>query len=245
MTSESNTCQSKPPLTPFGSGATISMNRLKIDERAEQAKQSMPPSKTPLPEGFSSRERLLAAAKRLMAEGGYERISTATIAREAGTSESQLVRYFGTKAGLLEAIFNEAWAPLNPRIAQLVAAATTARDAVITVLAAMIEVFDRDPDLARLLLFESRRLRGDDGEIHLSKGFQDFAALVVHLIERGQSDGSFNRKLNPLAVTSALLGVSEGMIRDPLLAADQGQTAPFSEAEIREVFNAIVLGLGP
>lgn len=205
----------------------------------------MPPSKPPLPEGVSSRERLLAAAKRLMAEGGYERISTATIAREAGTSESQLVRYFGTKAGLLEAIFNEAWEPLNPRIAQLVAAATTARDAVITVLAAMIEVFDRDPDLARLLLFESRRLRGDDGEIRLSKGFQDFAALVVHLIERGQSDGSFNRKLNPLAVTSALLGVSEGMIRDPLLAADQGRPAPFSEAEIHAVFNAIVSGLSP
>lgn len=205
----------------------------------------MPPPRSPLIDGSSSRERLLAAAKHLMAKEGFERISTAAIAREAGTSESQLVRYFGTKVGLLEAIFNEAWEPLNPRIAQLVAAATTARDAVITVLSAMIEVFDRDPDLARLLLFESRRLRGDDGEIRLSKGFQDFSGLVVHLIERGQSDGSFNKALNPLAVTSALFGVFEGMIRDPLLAADQNRPVPFSESEIRAVFYAIVSGLGP
>ena len=70
----------------------------------------------------SSRERLLSTAKRLMAEAGYERVTTATIAREAGTSESQLVRYFGGKSGLLSAIFDESWAPLNPRIARLVAA---------------------------------------------------------------------------------------------------------------------------
>lgn len=199
----------------------------------------------PAPEAASSRDRLLVAAKRLMAVEGYERVSTASIAREAGTSESQLVRYFGSKAGLLEAVFNESWAPLNPRITQLVAAAATAREAVIKILSAMIGVFDRDQDMARLLFFESRRLRGEEGEIHLSKGFQDFAALVVHLIERGQNDGSFSKALKPLAVASALLGAAEGMIRDRLLAAYQGQPAPFPESQIRTVFQAIVLGLGP
>lgn len=204
----------------------------------------MPPE-PPAPEAASSRERLLTAAKRLMAEEGYERISTAAIAREAGTSESQLVRYFGTKAGLLEAVFNESWAPLNPRITQLVAASSTARDAVIKILSAMIGVFDRDRDMARLLFFESRRLRGDNGEIRLSQGFLDFAALVVQLIERGQNDGSFSKALKPVAVTSALLGAAEGMIRDRLLATYQGKPAPFPETQIRVVFEAIVSGLGP
>ena len=205
----------------------------------------MPPPDSPASEAASSRERLLAAAKRLMAEEGYERVSTAAIAREAGTSESQLVRYFGTKAGLLEAVFNESWAPLNPRITQLVAAASTARDAVIKILSAMIGVFDRDRDMARLLFFESRRLRGDNGEIRLSQGFLDFAALVVQLIGRGQQDGSFDKTLKPPAVTSALLGAAEGMIRDRLMAAYQGKPVPFPESQIRVVFEAIVSGLGP
>jgi len=200
---------------------------------------------TDTPNVSSSRDRLFAAAKRLMAEEGYERVSTAAIAREAGTSESQLVRYFSTKAGLLETIFNESWAPLNPELTQLVAASTTAREATLAILSAMINVFERDPDLAKLLFFESRRLRGNTAEVQLSKGFLDFAKLVVHLIERGQKDGGFSKTLQPIAVCSALLGATEGMIRDRLLATNQHQPPPFPESQIRAVFEAIISGLGP
>jgi AcrR family transcriptional regulator len=180
-----------------------------------------------------------------MAEVGYERISTAAIAREAGTSESQLVRNFGSKAGLLETIFNESWAPVNPHIARLVAAAPTARDAMITVLATMIGVFERDPHLAKLLLFEGRRVRGDSGEILLTEGFKDFAKLVVSLIERGQKDGSFSAALRPQAISSALLGAVEGMMRDRLVAAQEGRPSPFPDAQIRAVFAALISGLKP
>ena len=61
----------------------------------------------------TSRDRLLSAGKTLFGRLGYEQTSTAAIAREAGTSESQLVRYFGGKSGLLEAIFNQAWEGLT------------------------------------------------------------------------------------------------------------------------------------
>ena len=192
-----------------------------------------------------SRERLLGAAKRLMAEAGYERISTAAIAREAGSSESQLVRYFASKSGLLEAIFDQSWASLNTRIAPLVAVAPTVREAMITILATMIGAFERDPDLARLLLFEGRRVRGDSAEILLTQGFRDFATLLLRLIQRGQRDGSFSRALKPQAMTSALLGAAEGMMRDRLVAAQQNQPSPFREAHIRAVFSALVSGLGP
>ena len=197
------------------------------------------------PHASSSRNRLFAAAKRLMAEEGYERVSTAAIAREAGTSESQLVRYFTTKSGLLEAIFNESWAPLNPQLAQLVAASPTAREATLAILSAMIHALDQDPDLAKLLLFESRRVRGNHPEIQISKGYLEFATLVVHLVERGQKDGSFHTTLQPQAMSAALLGAAEGLVRERLLATNQGQPPPFPESQIRAVFKAIVSGFGP
>lgn len=196
-------------------------------------------------EGLGSRQRLLQAAKRLMAETGYERVSTATIAREAGSSESQLIRYFGSKAGLLETIFNDSWGPLNTQIAPLVAAAPSAREAMITLLSTIITAFDRDPDLARLLLFEGRRVRGDSPEILITQGFRDFAALVLRLIQRGQKDGGFSRALRPQAIVSALLGAAEGMMRDRLVAAQLKQPAPFPETHIRAVFSALISGLGP
>src|SRR5436305_722548 len=78
----------------------------------------------------SSRRRLLEAGKALFARFGFEQTSTAIIAREAGTSESQLVRYYKGKAGLLEAIFNDCWAALNQHVQGVVVAATDAREAL-------------------------------------------------------------------------------------------------------------------
>ena len=48
--------------------------------------RSMPP--------VSSHDRILMSAKHLFARNGYENTSTVAIAREAGTSESQLYETF-------------------------------------------------------------------------------------------------------------------------------------------------------
>jgi len=65
---------------------------------------------------LSSHDRILLAAKRLFAESGYENTSTVAIARDAGTSESQLMKHFGSKQGLLVAIFDRGWASIGERI---------------------------------------------------------------------------------------------------------------------------------
>src|SRR5690242_1414273 len=76
--------------------------------------------------GSGTRERLLASAKRLMADQGFERSSLEAIAHEAGVSESELQQNFSNKGALLEAVFNTAWTPLNSRIADIVMASLDA-----------------------------------------------------------------------------------------------------------------------
>jgi AcrR family transcriptional regulator len=182
----------------------------------------------------------------LFAQNGFERTSTASIAREAGTSESQLVRYYHTKTGLLEAIFNASWQMLTPEIQQVVMGATDAREALAGVLERVTDAFGRDPDLAFLLLLEGRRVRGESSEIVLSQGFIEFANLIRLLIQRGKKDGTFSVELSDDAVASAILGATEGMIRDRLMAQRVGKEAPFSIDEIRSVFLALLAGLrGP
>ena len=78
----------------------------------------------------TSRSRLLEAGKTLFAQNGYEQTSTSAIARAAGSSESQLMRYYGGKAGLLEAIFNFSWLALNQRIQNRIAASADAHEAL-------------------------------------------------------------------------------------------------------------------
>ncbi len=191
----------------------------------------------------NSRTRLLAASKSLFARLGYEQTSTAAIARHAGTSESQLVRYFAGKAGLLEAVFDEGWKPMNERVQAIVSGATNAREAILGVVSAFVLGFSRDPELAFLFLLEGRRLRGPKREIVLSKGYLAFEELTRQLIRRGQKDGSFSRGFSDAAIASALRGAAEGMIRDRIIAHRSGMIRPFSEREIQRVFAAMLEGL--
>jgi len=191
----------------------------------------------------SSRARLIAAGKSLFARVGYEQTSTAAIAHRAGTSESQLVRYFEGKAGLLQAIFDESWQPLNERALALIGAAINAREAILGVISAFVHAFAQDPELAFLFLFEGRRLRGTKHEVILSKGFLAFEELTRELIVRGQKDGSFSRGFSAAAIASAVRGTVEGMIRDRLQAERSRKVRPFSEREIGRVLSAMLAGL--
>ncbi len=191
-----------------------------------------------------SRTRLLNAARTLFARLGFEQTSTSAIAREASTSESQLVRYFGTKAGVLEAIFEEAWKPLNAKIHDMLADAGSGRAAVVGVLSAMLNAFDRDDQLATIFLFEGRRIRGDS-EVRLSHGFMEFSDVVLRLIKRGQKDGSFSPAFDAVALSAALIGAVEGMVRERLMARRAGHARPFGERQLHRIFDAMLDGFAP
>ena len=194
-------------------------------------------------EDLTSRQRLIVAARALFANHGYEQTSTAAIAREAGTSESQLIRYFKSKAGLLETVFNDSWEPLNKEIQRRVVAATNVREALTSVLECVIESFSKDHEVAYLLLFEGRRIRGASSEINLSSGFREFEHLLGVLIGRGKRDATFAMSLNDRAIGAALLGLAEAMIRERIIAERTGQPDPFTDTEIRAVFDAFMDGV--
>ena len=197
----------------------------------------------PSAEPGSSRTRLLQAAKRLFALQGYEQTATSAIAREAGTSESQLMRYFGGKVGLLDALFNEAWSDLNGRVRAAIDSSASPRDALLESLQSIATALARDPDLATLLLFEGRRMRGDEPRVRVSEGFNAFAELTRALVRRAQTARELDARLDAAAVTSALIGAGEAMIRDRVRARSTGGRA-FAEREIRRTLEAMLAGFG-
>ena len=191
----------------------------------------------------TSRQRLLRAARALFAQHGYEQASTAAIAHDAETSESQLIRYFKSKAGLLEAVFNDSWEPLNREIQQRVMKAANVREALTSTLECVIEAFSKDHDIAYILLFEGRRIRGSSSEIALSRGFREFEKLLAVLIARGKRDGTFASHLNDNALAAAILGLAESMIRERIIAERTGAPNPFTDEEVRTVFEALMDGV--
>jgi len=186
-------------------------------------------------------DRLVAAGKTLFSRLGYEQTSTSAIAREAGTSESQLMRYFGGKAGLLDAIFNESWTRVISRFTEEIPAAAAAHDTILGMFRITIDAFGSDREMAVLFLFEGRRIRGT--EVLLSRGFLQFYQTLQSVIRRGQEDGSFRRDLDPVVLAAALLGAAEGMIRDRVLLERRGEKHPFEDAIIAKTFVAILEGV--
>ena len=192
-----------------------------------------------------SRNRLLASGRSLFSELGYENTQTAAIARRAGTSESQLVRYFGGKAGLLAAIFDTAWYDINARVHDLLTDAPDARHAVLGIFNTMLAAFERDHDLATLFMLEGRRIRAGSHEVRLSPGLVEFSDTVHRLIKRGQQDGSFAQGLDSTALATALMGAAEAMIRERLLVRRRGSARSFTNAQLQRIFKAMLEGLGP
>ncbi len=68
----------------------------------------------------ATREALIAAARRLFTERGYEDVGTEEIVRAAGVSRGALYHHFGDKASLLEAVYGRVEAESTERVARVV-----------------------------------------------------------------------------------------------------------------------------
>lgn len=183
----------------------------------------------------SSRERLLEAAKSLFAERGYEATSTAVICRLAGTSESQLIKHFGSKQGILEAIFEYTWETMNPALRLATESVSSAREKFKLIVEMVLNFLAKDQQIRTLFLLEGRRIRNDGKLIVLVPGFLEFVKMVDDILRQLQAQGDLDSSLHPHAVRSALMGAIEGMLRDKILAVTSHFPAAYSDAEIRTV----------
>ena len=187
------------------------------------------------------RDRLLEAAKVLFSIHGFENTSTAVIARQANTSESQLIKHFGSKEGLLEAIFEQGWRDLD-FIAQAVQVLPSPADKLRMIFELVLQALERDQALKELMLFEGRRIRkaGSGSDILITSGYLRFSAAVEQVITLLIANTPLAEKISPAALTSALVGMFESMLRDQVLARRANFHFSSTSEEIRAIFDLFV-----
>ncbi len=191
---------------------------------------------------ISSRDRILLSAKRLFARNGYENTSTVAIAREAGTSESQLMKHFGSKQGLLVAIFDRGWNSIADRV-QATQPAVAASDRLLGALQVMVDELDNDNELKDLVALESRRVRKDSRDILLSRGFERFAGTLDRLLAEMRDQGQLRPDVKLAAVRAALLGLTDGLLCEQVTAKRAGGRAEYGLDDIRKLLEALVPAL--
>lgn len=194
---------------------------------------------------LSSHDRILLSARSLFSSQGYENATTSAIARMAGTSESQLIKHFGSKEGLLAAIFDRAWQDVGRALSAVLAQCETPFDRLRALAELMIDALESDKDLRILMLLEGRRIRKHGSMVVLTEGFLRMVGTVDRLLVEMKEAGQLRQDLNTQAVRSALIGAFEGLLRDQVLADRGNYPADYSSQDLRAAFRLFLDCFGP
>ncbi|HET9228294.1 MAG TPA: TetR/AcrR family transcriptional regulator [Thermoanaerobaculia bacterium] len=197
------------------------------------------------PVELSSHDRILLSARSLFSSQGYENATTSAIARMAGTSESQLIKHFGSKEGLLAAIFDQSWQRVSKSLSQKLEECETPFDKLRALGELMISALEKDKDLRTLMLLEGRRIRKHGAMVVLTDGFLQMVATIDGLLEEMRRTGQLQPGLNVQAVRSGLIGIFEGLLRDQILAERGNYPASYSSEDLRKVFGLFLDCFGP
>ena len=187
---------------------------------------------------ISSHDRILLAGKHLFAHHGFENTSTVAIAREAGTSESQLMKHFGSKQGLLVAIFDRGWASMSERIQAI--RTVSAAERLLSVLEAITFELENDPDLKTLAMLEARRMRKDGTDVLMTRGARQYRELLDGILQDMRNEGQLRQDVNLDAVRAAVIGMAEGLWRDQVVAKRSELRANYGVDDVRKVMEILI-----
>jgi AcrR family transcriptional regulator len=116
--------------------------------------------------GVKSRERVLDAAERIMAEYGFEAATLARVVEEAGIPMSSVYHYFGSKDGILLAVMERGAGRFFADLPDLSRQAGRPAEHLATVMSAATSTLERHPDFLRMLIvFAAQPPAAGDGEI--------------------------------------------------------------------------------
>jgi len=137
----------------------------------------------------ATRGALIAAARRLFTEKGYDAVSAEEIVREAGVTRGALYHHFGGKAQLLEAVYERLEAESTERVARVVLGSEL--ESPVEAMKAGIEAFldeCAEPELQRIALHDAPAVLGWDRwrEIAAANGLGLIEASLAAAIESGE-----------------------------------------------------------
>jgi AcrR family transcriptional regulator len=189
----------------------------------------------PLTSKGPAAERILKAAKVLFAESGFENTSTISIARMAQTSESQIIKHFGNKEGLLEAIFEDGWNHIAQAFGTLeyIPAPSAKLQALVGLILSKLE---EDEQLKQLFLLEGRRIRKEGHMVLMTKGFLGLVNIADRLLREMRDLGQLRSDLHLEGIRSALIGMLEGLLRDQMLVGRIPYSSSYTAEDIRKLF---------
>jgi AcrR family transcriptional regulator len=133
--------------------ASVSERQLqKLGDASYNGEMAKHRAVTPNRRGVHSRELVLDAAERLMAEHGYEAATVAALKDKAGIPMSSIYHYFGSKDGVLLAVMERGAARFFAEVPLLTTRPRRPVEHLRVTVEAYADAVERNPDFLRLLV---------------------------------------------------------------------------------------------
>jgi len=136
------------------------------------------------------RRMILDAAVRVFARQGFHHCRVSDVADEAGVAYGLVYHYFNSKEEILNTLFLERWQIMLDAIGEIDAREMPSREKLRAIAGFIIDSYQHDPDLMKVIIVEVTRAANSFGAVHLEeirKAYEGIAAIV----EAARAEGSF------------------------------------------------------
>jgi AcrR family transcriptional regulator len=177
---------------------------------------------------------ILDAAIRVFAREGFHRCRVSDIANEAGVAYGLVYHYFRSKDEVLDTLFTERWTLLLEAIAEVDARDLPIREKLHAVASFIIDSYQNDPDLMKVIIVEVTRAANTFGRAHLpeiSRAYEGIAAIF----RKAQEDGAFRGDISPEFATLCFYGAIEQLLTAWIFEAIPATPDNFEQAKLMVV----------
>jgi AcrR family transcriptional regulator len=179
------------------------------------------------------RARILDAAIKVFAEGGYHGSRISDIAREAGIAYGLVYHYFRNKEEILATIFEERWSGFLEAVEGIADGPTSSQDKLVSVAALILDAYRVRPDWVKVLVLEIQRSSrfSEPGQLRaVGRLFE----LLTRILGEGQARGELRGELDPAVACLCFVGALDTVVTGLVLGLVRA--AGTDEAAVRSYY---------
>ena len=187
------------------------------------------------------RRLILDAAIRVFAREGFHRCRVSDIAREANVAYGLVYHYFRSKDEVLNTLFSERWALLLDTIEDADKQDVPVREKLSVIASFIIDSYQHDPDLMKVIIVEVTRAANTFGRHHLDeirRAYEGIASIVA----QAQDEGTFRDDVSAWFASLCFYGAIEQLLSAWIFDALAKSPADFDEAK-KMVVETVCAGL--
>jgi TetR/AcrR family fatty acid metabolism transcriptional regulator len=164
------------------------------------------------PRGAPDKRRvILDAAVRVFARQGFHACRVSDIADEAGVAYGLVYHYFASKDEVLDTLFLERWEVMLELIREVDAEPLAVREKLRAIASFIIDSYQHDPDLMKVIIVEVTRAANSFGNTHIDT-IREAYDLIGGMIVKAQEEGVFKAEIGARFAAMAFYGAIEQLL---------------------------------